>query len=261
MPEPRTIGTKAIQTKKVAFDYALNSGSADHHIGLITLSTDYLSEAEFSRVAPLGEIAIHATRVRAVNPVTAENLRTMGPLLTEAASLLPDELDAIAYCCTSGTVAIGDETVSEQIHVAKPEVPVTTPIGGAVLAMHRLGMSRVTLVTPYVDPINQAMRNFLEANGVQVLNIASFCLESDLDMVRLPPEAIRQAAIEALHDDAEGLFISCTAIRALEVVESIERDLGKPALSAMQTLIWNTLRGAGYEKGIEGYGRLFHLPI
>ncbi len=75
-------------------------------------------------------------------------------------------------------------------------------------------------------------------------------------MARLPPEAIRTAAVQACHSDADALFISCTAIRAVEILGAAEADLGKPVLSAIQTLFWESLRLSGYDRPIEGYGSL-----
>ena len=114
----------------------------------------------------------------------------------------------------------------------------------------------ITLFTPYINSVNQAMRDFLEDHGIEVLNIGSFCIEDDLEMACLPPEAIRAAAIEANHPDADAVFISCTAIRAVEILDDAEAALGKPVLSAIQCLFWDALRLAGYDKPIAGYGSL-----
>ena len=71
-----------------------------------------------------------------------------------------------------------------------------------------------------------------------MLNIGSFCLEKDNMMAEIPPEAILQAAMETCCDEAQALFVSCTGIRAVEIIERAERALDKPVLSAIQTLFW-----------------------
>ena len=249
--------TTELTTVKTNVPYDLTEGAPRHRIGLIALLTDEATERDFQRMKPDGA-AYFTSRVRNASPVTIENLRKIGPELADsAAQILPGaRLDSIAYSCTSGTVALGYDEVATQIGKGRPGVPVTTPITAAIAGLNRMGAKRITLFTPYIDSVNQAMRGFLEEHGIEVLNIGSFCIENDLDMARLPPEAIRAAAIEAHHPEADAVFISCTAIRAVEILEDAEAALGKPVLSAIQCLFWESLRLAGYDKPIEGYGSL-----
>ncbi len=65
----------------------------------------------------------------------------------------------------------------------------------------------------------------------------------------LAPGRHRRAQLECI-------FISCTAIRAVEILEDAEAALGKPVLSAIQCLFWEALRLAGYDKPIDGFGSL-----
>jgi hypothetical protein len=67
---------------------------------------------------------------------------------------------------------------------------------------------------------------------------------------------ITQGALEADRDDAAALFISCTAIRAVDVIEKIEQKPGKPVITAVQAMFWQSLRVAGYAEKVSGYGQL-----
>ena len=165
-------------------------------------------------------------------------------------------LNVIGYCCTSGTVALGYEEVASQIRKGRPEVPIVTPITSAIEAMEKLGIRKISLLTPYVDSVNQAMRKFLEQRGITVLNIGSFCIENGTLSAELPPDAIFEAALEVCRPEADGLFIACAAIRAVEIIERAEQELGKPVLSAIQTLFWQCLRESGYTGSVENYGCL-----
>ena len=57
-------------------------------------------------------------------------------------------------------------------------------------------------------------------------------------------------------NDADALFISCTALPALEIIDEVEKKIGKIVLSSNQTLIWDTLRSVGYKSSVQGYGKL-----
>ena len=50
--------------------------------------------------------------------------------------------------------------------------------------------------------------------------------------------------------------MSCTALRAAEAVEEIERALGKPVVTSNQAMFWQALRTAGCDLAVPGYGRL-----
>lgn len=243
--------------------YRLDDGPGRHRIGLIALASDYATERDFMNLRPSDDVAVYTSRVHNVNPCTVENLRAMAPKLTEAAALiLPDgRLDVIAYSCTSATAVIGFAAVEQYIQAARPGIPCVTPITAACAGFDALGVRRVAVLTPYLDEVNGPIRSCLEALGVDVTGFTSFGIADDNDMARLPPEAIYRAALEADRPEAEALFISCTAIRAVDVVERIEGALGKPVVTSIQAMFWQSLRIAGYGAPIAGHGRLLTLDL
>lgn len=244
-------------TIPVHVEYELESRAAQFTIGLIALATDQTVERDFRNILPT-EVDFFVSRIANINPCTVENLRTMAPQLTSATSLiLPGaEIDVMAYCCTSGTVAIGYDRIVEQICSARPGVPCTTPITAALAGFQKLSLRRIVVLTPYIDEVNQPVRWFLEENGINVLSLNSFNIEDDVIMGRIPTEAIYTAARQIDRADADGIFISCTAVRAVDVIDRLEQTLGKPVLSSNQALAWQALRLAGYTDPISGFGRL-----
>ena len=247
-----------LPTVKVATPYEGDGGPATYRVGLVALDSDVATEWDFHAMLP-DDAAFYTSRIHCTNPVTIENLRKLGPQVSAATQLLipGQRLDVVAYSCTSGTVAFGYDEIAAQIHSGgRPDATVVTPITAAIAGFERLGIKKISLLTPYIDSVNQAMRGFLEAHGIEVLNIGSFCLEDDIEMAELSPDAIHQAALEVCSSEADALFVSCTAIRAVEVIERTEIALGKPVLSAIQSLFWQSIRAAGYTKPIDGFGQL-----
>ena len=252
----------AFSSNPIRAGYALDSGPGTHRIGLITLATDHATERDFMNMRPGDDVAIYTSRVRNLNPCTVENLQTMAPLLTEAASLiLPGcRLDVIAYSCTSASVVIGHDAVAERIRAAaRPGIPCVTPLAAAYAGFERMGATRICVLTPYIDEVNAMIAGHIEAHGMEIAGFSSFHMADDVEMAGLPPEAIYRAALEADRPDADALFISCTALRACDVVERIERTLGKPVVTSIQAMFWQSLRYAGHSGSIEGYGSLLRL--
>ena len=69
---------------------------------------------------------------------------------------------------------------------------------------------------------------------------------------------LAEAAVNTLdHKDAEAIFISCTALRAVEVLDQIEKKVSKYVISSNQAIIWDCLRSVNIKNTISGYGKLF----
>ncbi len=248
----------AVPTRSLDIDYQLDDAPARHTIGLVVLDTDHATERGFRSMSQDDDVQFFVSRVKNVSPVTIENLRLMSPQLSQSTSLiLPrTRLDSIAYSCTSGTVAIGFDEVRAALQSSHAGVPCTTPITAAMAGFEHLGIKRIAFLTPYIDAVNQPMRRYIEDRGVEVLSIHSFNLEDDVEMGRVPPSAIREAAVMVDRPDVDAIFVSCTALRATEVIDTVERELNKPVLTSIQALFWEAVRLAKYDRPIEGYGRL-----
>ena len=124
-------------------------------------------------------------------------------------------------------------------------------------AFATLGVKKISILTPYIRSVNTEMAAYFEGRGLDVLNIAGFELASDADMTAVSTESIYRAAIEICHPQSELLFISCTALRAAQVVERIEATLDKPVVTSNQALVWHALELIGKPYSVTGFGSLF----
>jgi len=57
--------------------------------------------------------------------------------------------------------------------------------------------------------------------------------------------------------DADAIFVSCGALRTLDVIDEIESRADIPVIASSQAMIWDTLRLAGIDDRLQGFGRLF----
>lgn len=230
-------------------------------IGLVALATDVNSETDLRRMAPDG-VEIFTNRVHNRNPVTLENLRAMAPDITRAAGdILPgNTLDVLIYACTSGTAAIGEAEVFERLRAARSDwhdLPCTTPATAALAALACFSATRISILTPYIEPVNRELAAFFQGRGIDILNVHGFGIESDADMTGVTHDSITQAALTTCHPDADLLFISCTALRAAQVIQTIEQKLNKPVVSSNQAILWHALKLLNRPFAVEGYGGLF----
>ncbi len=229
-------------------------------LGFVLLSSEQTVESDMMRWAPDG-VGVHFTR--AVNPdeITAETLAAMvDSLAPAAAGLAPNaDLDVICYACTSGSVVIGEDEVCRQLQAGNPTAQPTTLVSGVFAALDALGAKRVVVGTPYLDDINRIESDYMRAKGYDVLDLQGLNITNDSDMVRVTPDYLRDFAISLDRPDADAIFISCGALRTIDVVEEIEAATGKPCVTSNQAMLWHCLRLAGIEDRIEGMGRLARL--
>ncbi len=238
---------------------ALDPAAAVARLGLIVLSTDLTTERDAARLVPPDRAAVHVARVPFRNPTTAKNLRRMGPLLTGAADLiLPGEpLAAIYYACTAASVVIGDAAVTAAIHAARPGIPVVTPTAAGIAALAALGLRRIALVTPYLPDTTAPMVAYFDRSGLDIVAARCLGLADDRDMARVSAQTIVDAVTDADTDTAEAVFLSCTALPSLGVIDTLEARLRKPVVTSNLAGLWQMLHHARRRGADHAPGRLF----
>jgi maleate isomerase len=168
--------------------------------------------------------------------------------------------DLILFACTIGSMLGGaghDLAVSERITRVTGVPAITT--GTAVLeALRCLGLKKITLVSPYPQRMGISEKDCLEASlpGFSVVSMKHLGVVSSFDKNLLAPSLAYRTAVETVHPDSEGLFISCTAWRTLEVIESLEEELHVPVITSTQASLWACLRRCGVRDALP-FGRLF----
>lgn len=225
--------------------------------GLVALATDLTMERDLARLFP-EQAQLHVTRVVFANPTTPENLRAMEPRLAEAAALIVPgaPLAALCFGCTSGSAVIGNDRVAAAFATARPEAAAVTPSLALLAAASELDVSRIAVMTPYVPETTMPLIGLLETSGLEVVAAQCMGLEDDGDMARIVDDDIVAAAVEADDPRAQAVFLSCTSLPALELIEEIEARIGKPVLTSNQVCAWAMLRAAGLQPA-RPVGRLF----
>jgi maleate isomerase len=227
-------------------------------VGLLALSTDLTIEKDFNSVCNKLPLDIFVNRIHNENPLTKENLLKMYDRIEEITEkILPGEkVNTVAYGCTSGTIAIGEDRVKEKIQLAKPDCYVTTPITSAIKAFKLMNIKKIAIFTPYPESVNKTIYEYFSKKNIDVLSFGTFNLDLDADFANIDPKYLSETLIKLDMSGADALFISCTALPALEILDEVEKKINKPVFSSNQTLIWDTIRSVGYKSPIDGYGKL-----
>jgi len=226
-------------------------------IGLLVPSVNTVVEPETNQMAPEG-INIYAARMRNAT-VDVENTKDMLSHVNRATDELASaKMDVIAFACTAGSFFEGTsgeqelKTTIENI----ASVPAVTTSGAVTESLQTLNLKKIVVATPYPDDMNELERQFLNSKGFEVLDIKGLSIFDAWSIGKVTPEETYEFARKVFKPDADGIFISCTNLRTIEIIERLEKGTGKPVVSSNQATFWACLQAIGYPEAIKGYGRL-----
>ncbi len=228
-------------------------------VGLIVLATDVMIEKDFLKVFSRISADLYVNRIANYNPVTANNLKKMTNKITSVTeNILPGEkVDCIVYGCTSGTIVSGYDNIKKKINIAKPDALVTAPSTAVLNALKKKSINKISIVTPYIKSVNDDVVNFFKKNNFEVTSNTYFDIQSDVDIGRVDQDQLFKILSNINHKNAEALFVSCTSLPVLNIIEKLEKKLNMTVLSSNQALIWETLENINRNNSIKGYGSLF----
>ena len=236
-------------------------GRSNPRVGLIALASDFTIEKDFINVIKDKKIDFFVNRIECYNPLTKENLIKMSDKVTEVTKdILPDqELDCVVYGCTSGTIAAGHASIEKRVKEAKPMADVSTPSTAAIKALKKMNIKKVSIFTPYSKKLNDDVLDYFESEGFEVTSNLYFDIQDDYDIGKVDQNYLYEVLSKIDLNDADALFVSCTALPVLEIIDKLEKKLDTIVLSSNQALIWDTLVKIKKNNSVEGFGKLFQV--
>jgi maleate isomerase len=177
-----------------------------------------------------------------------------------AAELLADaKVDVIGWSGTSsGWLGFdADHRLVERIR-ERTGIAATT----AVLALNELlalrGITRIALVTPYTDDVQQRIVANYRRIGIEVVAERHLGISVNHDFALVKPQRLLALMREVAEARPEAITTFCTNLHAAPLAEAVEAELDIPLLDTVSTTVWGQLRAAGADPAqLRGWGRLF----
>lgn len=225
-------------------------------IGMLLPSGNQAAEPQFHAMLPQG-VSLHTTRLKLVGSSEAD-LLAMVEHVEEAAELVADAgADLVVFHCTAVSTFSADLEKSIKARVARASgKPVTATSEALVAALRALGARRIVMVSPYMQPINEREAAFLRGFGFEVLDLAGMDCRTAAAMMAVTPERWKSFTLEHRDERADAYLISCTTVRSADVIEELERELGRPVLTSNTATAWHCLRKLGIADKVRGFGCL-----
>lgn len=226
-------------------------------IGLIRPGITPSTEMDFHRHLPKG-MAL-ATAALPYECVTLEGLSQMSERVKEYAGMYRGfPFDILVFACTTGSMIGGPGFDRELIRQMEESsgIPAITTSTALMEAFSLLGLKRLAIVTPYSDALNRLEVEFLADAGYETTGIKGLNIEDTSVLPFVQPEEFYKLALEQDISGADALFISCTGICAVDLIEPLEKIRNIPVLTSNQATIWYALRRMGYQDPLPGLGML-----
>ena len=156
----------------------------------------------------------------------------------------PAQTDIVAYGCTAAGF-IGGPALDAEIQSKLAKItgkPVVTTANAMVEVLQNIGAKRVAVVTPYLDLVNERLRAYLEQSGITVVTLESFKATTTDELAQITPEQVAALAHKTMRPDCDAMFIACSQLPTKDIVESLEREFGKPVWSSIKATAWQAKR-------------------
>lgn len=227
----------------------------ERKLGLIVPSWNTVNEYEFQQVIHPG-MSVHSMRIK-ITADDEENYSWMGTQVPAAAQLLAQaKVQVICYGCLAGGFVKGpghDQQIIKDIE-ASTGIHGVAAAAAVVDALRALQVTRVSVASPYEPWLNEKLREYLNAFGIEVLALKGLGSQAHASFT---PEQNAALAAEVDRIESQAVLIACSNFRTLEFIEPLEKTLGKPVISSNLASLWKMLRLLGDRRSLPRAGRLF----
>jgi maleate isomerase len=239
-------------------------------IGMIVPSSNTTMETElpelFRRQSQVTghRYTFHSARA-AMKQVSRPELLAMVGRAAECATAVSDAgVDVIAYACLVAVMAQGpgahkasEQLIADAARDNGHPAAVVSSAGALVRTLAAIGAGRVSMITPYEAPLTQMVREYIEAEGIHVLDAVALEVPDNLAVGRLDPANLLSIARGLDRDDTDAIVLSaCVQMPSLPAVQAVEDELGLPVITAATATAYEVLTALGHRPAISGAGRL-----
>ncbi len=209
-------------------------------VGLIVPSSNTVMEPDFHR--QIGAAAIVSTTRILLEDVTREaEVRMLEDDLPQAIKRIGTTApDVVVFGCTSAG-ALGklshDDAIAKRIE-EKTGARAVTVLRAVLMQLAAIRPTRVAVFTPYIEDLTNSIARSLAEAGYPVVRAAGMGITQNLEIGRVTPkEIVRFVESQVTVIGPDCIFLSCTNWRAVEVIDSLQKEWGIPVVSSNQAAI------------------------
>jgi maleate isomerase len=187
--------------------------------------------------------------------VTPEEFKAMdNDSLRCAAELSDARVDIMAYACLVAIMAQGPgyhhDSQKRLACAAAAEfgnwLPVVSSAGPLIEGLRHLNARKVAILAPYMKPLTAMVCDYLQEEGIEVVDSISLEVADNLTVGRLDPDGLIHLAQRLDTSRADALVHSaCVQMPSLSVLDAVQQRFDIPVVSAASATVWHTLSELG----------------
>ena len=148
--------------------------------------------------------------------------------------------DLVIYGCTAAGFLGGPDSNARMVaalHERTGAIVVST--AGAMIDVLRADrVAETAVVTPYLQPVNDGLRHYLEASGVEVETLNSFFCKTTAELGAVTEDQVIELARRTVTRSSRSLFVACSQLPTLHAMAQLRRDFAIPVWSSIQATAW-----------------------
>jgi maleate isomerase len=242
-----------------------------YRIGQIVPSSNTTMETEIPAILRGREAAeperftFHSSRMR-MKKVTKEELAAMDADSDRCAAELSDaRVDVLGYACLVAIMSMGQgyhrQSQARLQDVTRREtgavIPVVTSAGALVDSLQVMKAKTIAMVAPYMEALTCMVAEYIEAEGVTVVDRIALEIPDNLEVGRRDPLALCTIYKDLKLGGIDVLVLSsCVQMPSLEAVPIVEQECGLPVISASIATTYQMLRSLGLKTVAPNAGAL-----
>ena len=136
-------------------------------------------------------------------------------------------------------------------------IPVVMALPASIAALNIFSAKRVLLMTPFDEPMNRLIREYLAHAGVEALSPRQ-ALRHYTDALALSPDAIYELTRKAFaaEKDVDAIYFQGAILNPLKILDRLETELATTVVASNPAMLWRLLSQLGLSYRIQGYGKL-----
>lgn len=223
-----------------------------HLIGMLTPSSNTILEpATSSLVADLTDVSAHFSRfnvTRIALGAASDNQFRQDPMLAAADLLADARVGVIGWSGTSAAW-LGrdwDRALCDGI-LARTGTAACTSVGAINRLIEIAGASRIALISPYTDDVQERIIANYAAAGIEVVAETHAGLSENFAFSEIDDAAVLRMCRQVASSRPEAVVIMCTNMRGWSLMAQYEAETGIPLIDSTAAVVWEALVKLGVD--------------
>jgi len=148
--------------------------------------------------------------------------------------------DLVIYGCTAAGFLGGPESNARMVESLRKRTGavVVSTAGAMVDVLRGAAVSETAVVTPYLQPVNDGLRAYLEASGIAVETLNSFFCKTTAELGAISEDQVLELARRTVTPSSKSLFVACSQLPTLHAIAQLRHELEIPVWSSIQATAW-----------------------